>query len=86
MVTLDVRVGGVRLVCMEVTRGGTPMRMWFAGEFLEVVENLRLAYTDAMTDEDGTVLSPADLGMPPGHPATTEVHVDLVDLGGRPAW
>jgi uncharacterized protein YndB with AHSA1/START domain len=59
------------------------MRMWFGGEYLEVEENRRLVYTESMTDEEGIVLSPSDVGMPPGHPATTEVHVDLVDLGGR---
>ena len=81
-VTLDVRVGGHRRVCMQVGAGDTARRMWFGGEFLEVVEHERLVYTDSMTDEHGRVLSPADLGLPPGHPATTEVHVDLADLGG----
>jgi uncharacterized protein YndB with AHSA1/START domain len=81
--TMDVRVGGRRRVCMEVATGDTTMRMWFGGEYLEVEENRRLVYTESMTDEEGIVLSPSDVGMPPGHPATTEVHVDLVDLGGR---
>jgi hypothetical protein len=31
----------------------------------------------------GNVLSPADLGMPDGHPTTTQVIVELEDLGGR---
>lgn len=81
--TMDVRVGGSRRVCMEVGAGGTTRRMWFGGEYLEVEPHQRLVYTDSMTDEHGSVLSPADLRMPPGHPATTEVHVDLDDLGGR---
>jgi uncharacterized protein YndB with AHSA1/START domain len=80
--TLDVRVGGHRRLCMQVGTGDTVRRMWFGGEFLEVVEHQRLVYTDSMTDEHGRVLSPAALGLPPGHPATTEVHVDMVDLGG----
>jgi hypothetical protein len=29
------------------------------------------------------VLSPSDMGMPQGHPVTTEVSVVLEDLGGR---
>jgi hypothetical protein len=36
-----------------------------------------------MSDEHGNVLSPADMGMPEAHPATTEVRVELEDLGGR---
>lgn len=61
------------------------MLMWFTGEYREVVENLRLVYTESMSDEDGNVLSPADLGMPEGHPTTTEVIIELEDLGGRTA-
>ena len=36
-----------------------------------------------MSDEDGNVLSPSDLGMPDGHPTTTEVRIELDDIGGR---
>jgi uncharacterized protein YndB with AHSA1/START domain len=80
---MDVRVGGTRLVCMEMHTPGGPMRMWFAGEFREVVENERLVYTESMSDENGNVVSPADVGMPAGHPTTTEVRVELDDVGGR---
>ena len=80
---MDVRVGGTRLVCMEMQTPGGPMQMWFTGEYREVVENERLVYTESMSDENGNVLSPSDMGMPDGHPTTTEVTVELEDLGGR---
>jgi uncharacterized protein YndB with AHSA1/START domain len=80
---MDVRVGGTRLVCIEVQTPNGPMRMWFTGEYREVIENERLVYTESMSDENGRVSSPSDLGMPEGHPATTEVRVDLTDIGGR---
>ena len=80
---MDVRVGGSRLVGMARETNGETMRMWFTGEYREVVENERLVYTESMSDEHGTVLSPAELGMPEGHPTTTEVTVELEDLGGR---
>ena len=76
---LDVRVGGGRLVCMEVQTPDGLMQMWFTGEYREVVENRRLVYTDSPADEHGNVV-PA---MPAGHPTTTEVRVELEDLGGR---
>ncbi len=47
------------------------------GEFLEVSEPRRLVYTDAMSDEHDNVVSPGDMGLPPGHPTTTEVRVEL---------
>ncbi|MGH9188349.1 MAG: SRPBCC family protein [Acidimicrobiales bacterium] len=79
---MDVRVGGARLVCMEVTTPGGQMQMWFTGEYREVVENERLVYTESMSDEHGNVLSPSDVGMPEGHPTATEVTVELAGVGG----
>jgi len=81
--TMDVRVGGTRLVCMEMATPDGPVQMWFTGEYREVVENERLVYTESMSDEHGNVMSPSDMGMPEGHPTTTEVIVELEDLGGR---
>jgi uncharacterized protein YndB with AHSA1/START domain len=83
VVTMDVRVGGRRLVGMSMQTPGGEMRMWFTGEHLEVVVNERLVYTESMCDEDGTVILPADMGMPPGHPATTTVTVELREVAGR---
>ena len=79
---MDVRVGGARLVCMEMPTSGGPMQMWFTGEYREVVVNERLVYTESMSDENGTVLSPSDLGMPDSHPTTTEVRVELEHVSG----
>ena len=80
---MDVRIGGSRLVCMEVRTPNGTMQMWFTGEYREVSANRRLVYTEAMCDAEGNVLSPADMGMPEGHPTTTEITVELEDLGGR---
>lgn len=80
---MDVRVGGTRLVRMDVQTPRGPMQMWFTGEYREVVEHARLVYTDAMCDEHGTVQSAADMGMPADHPITTEVRVDLEEHDGR---
>jgi uncharacterized protein YndB with AHSA1/START domain len=80
---MDVRVGGTRLVCMEMQTPNGPMQMWFTGEYREVVEHQRLVYTESMSDENGNVSSAADMGMPEGHPTTTEVRVDFEDVGGR---
>jgi uncharacterized protein YndB with AHSA1/START domain len=80
---MDVRVGGSRLVCMEIRSPDGPMQMWFAGEYREVVKNERLVYSEYISDEKGNVVSPADMGMPDGHPMVTEVRVELQDVGGR---
>ena len=77
--TMDVRLGGRRLVCMEMHTPTGPMQMWFTGEYRDVVENRRLVYTEAMSDERGNVAEPSG----PGHPAITEVRVELEELDGR---
>jgi uncharacterized protein YndB with AHSA1/START domain len=74
---MEVRVGGSRLVCMEVQTPNGTMQMWFTGEYLEVVENERLVYTESMSDENGVVKSAQEMGMPEGHPTTTEVRVEI---------
>jgi uncharacterized protein YndB with AHSA1/START domain len=80
---MDVRVGGGRLVCLEMDTPDGPMRMWFAGEYREVVANERLVYTESMSDAEGNLVAASDLGMPADHPTTTEVVVELADAGGR---
>ena len=80
---MDVRVGGTRLVCMEMQSPNGPMRMWFTGDYREVVENERLVYTESMADEHGNVLAPSAMGMPEGHPTTTEISVVFEGVDGR---
>ena len=77
---MDVRVGGKRLICMASPDGS--MKMWFTGEYREVVPNARLVYTDSMADEHGNVIAPSAMGMP-DLPETTEVTVLLEGLGDR---
>lgn len=80
---MDVRVGGSRLVSMEMPSSDGAMRMWFAGEYREVAENTRLVYTESMSDEKGSPLSSVDMGMPEGHPMVTEVRVELKAIDDR---
>ena len=80
---MDVRVGGTRLVCMEVHTPNGPAQMWFTGQYREVVPRQRLVFTESLSDQNGTPKSPADAGLPEGHPATTEVTIELEDLGDR---
>lgn len=78
---MDVRIGGRRLICMASPDG--QMKMWFTGEYREVSPTTRLVYTESMADEQGNMLSPAAMGMPPGTPETTEITVLLAALGEK---
>lgn len=78
---MDLRVSGKRLVCMSSPDGS--MKMWTIGEYTEITPNQRLVYTESPADENGNVVSPSAMGMPEGYPTTTEITVQLEDLGGR---
>jgi uncharacterized protein YndB with AHSA1/START domain len=80
---MDVRVGGTRLVCLEIATPAGLMQMWFTGEYREVVEHRRLVYTETASDEHGKVSLPSEMGAAAGHPTMTEVRVELEDIGGR---
>lgn len=79
---MDVKVGGKRLVCMEMQRPNGSMKMWSTGEYIEITPTTRLVYTESMSDEYGNVMSASQMGIPEGFPVTTEVIVVLEDLGG----
>ena len=80
---MDVRIGGRRLICMEMQMPDERKKMWFTGEYREVTPTERLVFTDSMADAEGNVLPPSAMGMPDDHPMTTEVIVQLEELGGR---
>lgn len=74
---MDVTVGGTRKICMEMKSPERTMQMWFTGVYKEINRPTRLVYTEAMCDADGTILSPASMGMPEGTPDITEVIIEL---------
>ena len=79
---MDVTVGGKRKICMEMKTPERHMKMWFTGEYTDVSPTSRLAYTEAMCDEDGNLIPPSAMGMPEGTPSTTEVIVELESVDG----
>ena len=83
VITMDVRVGGRRLVAMSMTTPDGPHRMWLAGEHLEIEPKTRIVYSEAMSDADGTILEGEASGMPDGKPLLTRIVVELEDLGVR---
>ena len=83
VVEFDLRVGGRRLISMEMPAPDGPRTMWLAGEHLAIAEHEHLAYSEWMSDEGGEVLSPGDSGMPAGAPAVTEVSIQLEELDGE---
>ncbi len=80
---MDVTVGGTRKISMEMKTPDRTMQMWFIGVYKEITPKTRLVYTESMCDPDGNVMSPESMGMPAGTPESTDVVVELEDLGGK---
>ncbi len=80
---IDLRIGGKRMVCMEMQRPDGAMQMWTAGEHIEVDPPKKLVYSEGISDEKGNLLPPSAMGMPGDKPMVTEVTVELEDLDGR---
>ncbi len=80
---MDVRVGGRRLIGMEMETPNGPMQMFFVGEYREINPKTRLVYTEAMGDEHGNPMTAEQMGMSPGAHMETSVIVELEDLGDR---
>jgi uncharacterized protein YndB with AHSA1/START domain len=74
---MDLVVGGLRKICMEMKRPDRTMAMWFTGVFKEIRPVSRLVYTESMCDADGRMIAPASMGMPETTPTVTEVTVEL---------
>jgi len=80
---MDVRVGGTRKICMEMSSPERTMSMWFIGVYKEINAPFRLVYTESMCEEDGALIPPEAMGMPEGHPDVTEVIVELSETDGK---
>ena len=78
---ITLEVGGRRLVCMASPDG--KIKMWTVGEFKEIVYPEKLIYTESPADENGNVVSPAQIGIPEEYPTVTEVTVLFEDLSGK---
>ena len=78
---MELRVGGIRHICMESVKSG--MRMWTVGAFVEITTNHRLVYTESISDEEGNIIPPSQMGMPEGYPETTRVTLLFEALDGQ---
>lgn len=75
--TIDAEVGGRRHICMSFHTPSGDRLMWFTGEHLVVEPNIKLVYTESLSDQKGRVLTHAETGLPAAHPLTTLVSVEF---------
>lgn len=78
--TLDLRVGGKFLFCMQAPDG---QKFWSTGVYQEVVAPERIVYTDSFADEQGNAVPASYYGMGEDIPFTMTVTVTFEDIAGK---
>lgn len=78
---MDVRVGSTSLVCMRAPKDFGGMDMYSTWVYKEIVPLKRIEFIQNLSDENGNLLDPAQLGLPPEFPKDTLTVVTFKDLG-----
>lgn len=79
-IRLDVRLGGTIHSCIRSPQGD---ECWCVGEYVELAEPARIAYTMALADSAGKRLPSAAAGKDDDWPSETTVTVTFDEVGGR---
>ena len=77
---MDVRPGGVSLVCMRSPQG---QDMWMTWAYTSVEPMRRLEYVQNLADEHGNRIDPSAIGMGPEFPRDVATVVTLTPRGDK---
>ena len=77
---MDVRPGGVSLVCMRSPQG---QDMWMTWAYTRVEPMQRLEYVQNLSDEHGNRIDPSAIGMGPEFPRDVATVVTLMPRGDK---
>jgi len=78
---IDLRVGGTSLVCMRAPKKFGGMDMYSTWVYQEILPMERIEFIQNLSDENGNLLNPLTLGLPPEFPRDTRTVVTFKDLG-----
>ncbi|MDX1993194.1 MAG: SRPBCC domain-containing protein [bacterium] len=78
--TVDLRVGGKYLFCMESPEG---QQFWSTGTYQEIVPQQRLVYTDSFSDREGNIVPATYYGMSEDFPLQQLVTITFEAQGDR---
>ncbi len=78
---IDFREGGTSLVCMRAPQDFGGQDMYSTWVYQKIVPMQRIEFIQNLADENGNLLDPAVIGMPPEFPRDTRTVVTFKDLG-----
>jgi uncharacterized protein YndB with AHSA1/START domain len=80
---IDFREGGTSLVCMRAPEHFGGQDMYSTWVYQKIVPMQQIEFIQNLTDQNGNLLDPATIGMPPEFPRDTRTVVTFKDLGNR---
>ena len=78
---IDFREGGTALVCMRAPKEFGGQDMYSTWAYKKIVPMERIEFIQNLSDEDGNLVSPLTLGLPPEFPPDVRTVVTFKDLG-----
>ena len=80
---IDLREGGKFLFCMRAPQYQGGQDFYSTGVYQKIVPLKLLEFTQSLSDPDGNVIDPAQVGMPPDFPAETRMVITFKALGSQ---
>lgn len=78
---IDFREGGTSLVCMRAPKDFGGQDMYSIWVYQKIVSMQHIEFIQNLSDENGNLIDPARIGMPPEFPLDTRTVVTFKDLG-----
>ncbi|SHE11729.1 Activator of Hsp90 ATPase homolog 1-like protein [Chlamydia abortus] len=78
---IDLREGGQYLFCMRAPESHGGHDFYSTGFYKKIVPMERLEFTQSLSDKDGNVLDPAQIGMPPEFPKDVHFIIEFKAQG-----
>ena len=80
---MDFREGGTSLVCMRAPKEVGGQDMYSTWVYQKIVPLERIEFIQNLADEDGNLVDPLTLGLPPEFPLDVRTVVTFKDLGNK---
>jgi uncharacterized protein YndB with AHSA1/START domain len=80
---IDFREGGRYLFCMRAPKEHGGKDLYSVGVYKKIVPMERLEFTQSMSDKDGNIIDPAQMGLPTDFPKEIEFVIEFKAQGDQ---
>jgi uncharacterized protein YndB with AHSA1/START domain len=80
---IDFREGGQYLFCMRAPKEQGGQDFYSTGVYNKIVPMERLEFTQSLSDKDGNIIDPAQVGMPPDFPKEIKFVIEFKTQGDQ---